>query len=53
MMIPFPGYDIWAGSNRGLKPRLCSSHLLRPEKLCCNACFTILLLNIFTNMPSA
>ncbi len=36
-----------------IKPRLCSSHLLRPEKPCCNAPFTILLLNIFINMPSA
>ena len=36
-----------------LKPRLCSRHLLRREKPCCKACFTILLLNIFMNMPSA
>ena len=43
-----------ANSNTdGFKPRLCSRHLLRPEKPCCNARFTILLLNIFINMPSA
>jgi hypothetical protein len=36
-----------------LEPRLCSRHLLRLENPCCNARFTILLLNIFMNMPSA
>jgi len=36
-----------------IKPRLCSRHLLRLENPCCNARFTILLLNIFINMPSA
>jgi len=35
-----------------INPRICSSHLLRLENPCCNACFTILLLNISTDMPS-
>ena len=39
--------------NQAVKPRLCSRHLLRLENPCCNARFTILLLNIFMNMPSA
>jgi hypothetical protein len=35
------------------KPRICSSHLLRLANPCCNACFTIFLLNISTDMPSS
>jgi len=35
-----------------LKPRLCSRHLLRLENPCCNACFTILALDILMNMPA-
>ena len=34
-----------------LRPRLCGSLLLRLENPCCNACFPILLLDIFINMP--
>ena len=33
------------------KPRLCNSLLLRLENPCCSACFPILLLDIFMNMP--
>ena len=36
-----------------LKPRICSSHLLRLANPCCNACFTILLLNIIIIMPAS
>jgi hypothetical protein len=32
---------------------LCSSLLLRLENPCCNACFPILLLDIFINMPTS
>ena len=35
-----------------LKPKICSSNLLRLGNPCCNACFMILLLNISTDMPS-
>ena len=44
-----------AGSPQSLSlnPRICSSHLLRLANPCCNACFTILFLNIFINMPSS
>ena len=34
-----------------VKPRLCSSLLLRFENPCCNACFPILFLDIFINIP--
>jgi hypothetical protein len=33
----------------GIKPRYCSSHLLRLANPCCNACFTILFLNIIND----
>jgi hypothetical protein len=36
-----------------VQPRICSSHLLRLENPCCNACFTILLLNISMDMPAS
>ena len=38
---------------RSIKPRLCSNLLLRLENPCCNACFPILLLDIFMNMPAS
>ncbi len=37
----------------GYYPRICSSHLLRLENHCCNACFTILFLNIIMIMPAS
>ncbi len=36
-----------------IKPRICSSHLLRLVNPCCNACFTILFLNIIMIMPAS
>ena len=39
-------------SDTGIKPRLCSSHLLRSQNPCCNTRFTILILNRFMNMPA-
>jgi hypothetical protein len=36
-----------------VKPRICSSHLLRLVNPCCNACFTILFLNIIMIMPAS
>ena len=36
-----------------IKPGLCNRHLLRSEKPCCNARFTILILDILVNMPAS
>jgi hypothetical protein len=41
-----------ADARTGIKPRLCSRHLLRLENPCYNACFTILVLDILANMPA-
>ncbi len=46
-----PRYDYMSNEQKESdKPRFCSSHLLRAEKPCCNARFTILILNILVNM---
>ncbi len=39
--------------SRDTKLRICSSHLLRLANPCCNACFTILFLNIIMIMPAS
>jgi hypothetical protein len=38
---------------KDVKPRICTSHLLRLANPCCNACFTILFLNISMDMPAS
>jgi hypothetical protein len=46
-------YNKAIASHFNLKPRICSSHLLRLVNPCCNACFTIFLLTISIDMPSS